>query len=98
MLNDGTEIATEGAEIFVPGTETFEVYPNPVAAGEILSIRSMGDDLDFQVFDFQGRLLSEDVLLRYNDQVELKIHSRGLYFFRALREGKEVGVAKIIVY
>lgn len=98
VLNDGTEITTEDVEIFVPGPDTFEVYPNPVAAGEILSIRSMGDELDFQVFDFQGRLLSEDVLLRYNDQVELKIHSRGLYFVRALREGKEVGVAKIIIY
>lgn len=97
-LDNGREIRTEGVEIFVPGENTLEVYPNPIKAGELLSVSSLGDTLDLEIYDSQGRKLSTDRLVRYNDHVEIRFLARGLYFVRALRAGKEIGVGKVIVY
>lgn len=98
ILEDGQEIRTEGVELFVPGKNTLEVYPNPIKAGENLSVRSLGDQLEFEIFDSRGRKLSTDWLVRYNDHVEIKFFARGMYIIRALRGEEEVGIAKIIVY
>ena len=97
-LENGKVIRTQTVEIYVPGENTLEVYPNPVKAGELLSVRSLGDQLDVEIFDTQGRKLSEDWLVRYNDHVEIRFFARGLYFLRASRAGEEVGVAKILVH
>ncbi|UJH90065.1 S8 family peptidase [Antarcticibacterium sp. 1MA-6-2] len=98
LLSDGREIKTNEVKIFVPGENTLEVYPNPVRAGEDLTVISKGDDLEIQIFDMQGRLLSENNLIRYIDRFEIKFYTPGMYILRTSRGGKQVGTAKILVY
>ena len=90
-------IETDSLPIYLPGINTLLAYPNPVKAGDVLNIISRGDDLDFEIFDMKGQKVFEDQLLRFFDNLELNIPTRGLYIIRATRNGTEVGVQKVIV-
>lgn len=96
-LTNGTSIFTNEVVINIPGQETFIVYPNPVKAGEEINIFSRGDDLQYQVFDLRGRLISEETLIQFNDRLPVQIMSPGIYIVRALRDEKVVGIKKLIV-
>lgn len=96
-LQDGTTIETERIRIYIPDDSTFLIAPNPVEIGKELHILSKGDNLQFQVFDLSGRLLSEDSLIQFNDRLSLQFFARGIYIVRALRNDKVVGVKKLIV-
>jgi hypothetical protein len=96
-LKSGEVIETDRISIYLPGHNVLLAYPNPVKAGDVLNVISRGDDLDFEVFDMTGQKVFEDQLLRFFDNLELNIPTRGLYIIRATRNGTEVGVQKVIV-
>lgn len=96
-LQDGQQIETEPVKIFIPGEKTFQVYPNPVSAGEDLNIISKGDDLQFYIYDISGKRIVKDELIHYSDRIEIRINTRGLYIVNAVRAGRSVGSAKVLV-
>ena len=96
-LKNGNIITTEKVTINIPDSGVFQVYPNPVRSGEDLFITSKGDDLKFQLFDLEGRMILKDVLFQYNDRIQMPFITKGIYIIWALRGDEKVGSKKIII-
>lgn len=96
-LYDDSVITTNMVEFFVPAEDTFSIYPNPLDQGESLQLISKGDDLDFFMYDLQGKLIAQDQLIQFTDRLEFRNLPRGIYILVAKRNDLTVGSKKLII-
>ncbi len=86
-------------EIFLPGVNKIEVYPNPFLNSAVIKIDSKESlkDVQFLLFDQNGKLVKR---IAGNDQ-SFNIYREdlpaGLYVYRIESEGRPVSVGKVIV-
>ena len=90
-------------EIFTAGTPdidlTFDihVFPNPMV--DQVNIRMGGipfDDLSFQLYDDQGRLIREDLIIQELTAVDMALYPPAIYFLSIYQSEKMVQNFKII--
>ena len=91
-------VITGTRQIFVPGAE-LKVYPNP-ASGEFIQFELNGVDAGIytlELFDAQGRLLTNRFFNHPNFQLIRHLLPEGLIFYRLAADGKPVASGKLIL-
>ncbi|NER12323.1 S8 family serine peptidase [Leptobacterium flavescens] len=96
ILEDGTRIQTDPAEIFIPMENTLILFPNPISAGSDLNVISIGADQTFEIVDLSGRVVEKGEISFINELVDIELRP-GFYIFRTIRDGRTVEARKFIV-
>ena len=72
-------------------------YPNPTTDFLNLAITDMNyKDLSYQLFDLNGRLLSNNKLLNSNTKIIMKQLSSAVYYLKIIKNQKPIKIFKII--
>ena len=90
--------------VFVFGVEdniniSVSTYPNPSNGSFILKVDEPIYDLDFELYDLQGRVINynQETLNKNSYQFEIESPIRGSYFLEISRGGKIIGLRKLII-
>lgn len=91
------EIFTLGTDDFPEITLTMSVYPNPTTSLVNLSIQNYnGENLNYQLFDLNGRLISQQKITQIETPISLENVSNAIYLLYVSRDGKLLKTFKII--
>lgn len=72
------------------------IFPNPTAEQVWIQVNSKGiENLNYQLYDIQGKLLSENKF-EIQTTISLKKLREGIYFLRLYSENKKIKTFKII--
>lgn len=72
-------------------------YPNPTTDFVNLAVSDMNyKDLSYQLFDLNGRLLSNNKLLNSNTKIIMKQLSSAVYYLKIIKNQKPIKIFKII--
>lgn len=85
--------ATIGIETY-NSTPIVDVYPNP--AKNMISVNAYNQNYKMTIVDVQGRLMSEQMLLPENNQINLDRYTSGIYYIH-LSNNKNSITKKIVV-
>jgi hypothetical protein len=72
--------------------EILAVYPNPVKAGQSITVQLVEDDT-LRLYDITGKLIDEKIVSVSNPSFEIGTVSAGIYFLKS-----KSGTAKIVVH
>jgi hypothetical protein len=74
--------------------DKLSIYPNPTNG--LLNIESeLGEELELKIFNIQGQLVQEEVLLNANNQIQLQ-GEKGLYFISITNQKGERANFKVV--
>lgn len=97
VLDDQTELYTDGIDIDFPFDATLSVYPNPVIASEGMFVYSKGNNLELQIVDVTGRILYTEQLRKIRQTVAIPEFRVGMLWVRILKDGNQLACKKILV-
>lgn len=73
------------------------VYPNPTVSIVNLNIKNYPiDNMNYQLFDFRGRLLSDNKILNEETIIDLERYAAATYLLKVSSNNKELKTFKII--
>jgi len=91
------EIVTLSGEEFTTITLEAIVYPNPTTSIINLSIKNYPfENLNYQLFDFRGRLLIENKILNEETFIDVERYAATTYLLKVTSNNKELKTFKII--
>lgn len=91
------EIITLSGEEFTTINLELIVYPNPTVANVNLSIKNYPiENLNYQLFDINGRLLSNNKILTEETVVDMERYPTATYLLKVTSNNKEIKIFKII--
>jgi Secretion system C-terminal sorting domain len=97
-LSDGRKIISDTASLFFTSTKVAVVYPNPALAnGFVTVLTEQDDDVIFQLIDNYGRVVQQQQITDYPEQVSINTLSRGMYYYRILKKNKKVQTGILII-
>ncbi len=102
-LDNGSNILTQGFHqtmlipVSVPDDNVLQlrVYPNPTSDKIIISTGTTANNLELQLFDVQGRQLTNKKLAGANNELNLQNLSKGIYILRITEMGQLYASYKI---
>ncbi len=96
-FEDSSKIISDTASIFVikPGEAIF--FPNP-ATENYINILSEGNGQILEIIDSKGMLVLEKTLDFKVEYINLKDFLEGLYYYRLMKNGKQIDSGKFIKY
>jgi hypothetical protein len=71
------------------------VYPNPTIDYLTLQAEEM-DNLNYQLFDMQGKVIENKMVLKSNTTINMETLPKAIYFLKVTRENQIVKTFKII--
>ncbi len=96
VLNDGTQILTQNSNVTVPDENSLTLFPNPVDQGNSLIVISRGNNYQYHITDFSGRVMIKDQIEAVNDFVPINL-SPGIYVFSIIKNGKSIASKRFVV-
>ncbi|TAL48926.1 MAG: T9SS type A sorting domain-containing protein, partial [Chitinophagaceae bacterium] len=97
-LAGGRVIYSQPETIYYFAGSEFIIYPNPVRQNQSLNIlANISDNATLQVLNIYGQKIYELVIDDITEVVPTGRLSKGLYFFRIIREGEKDFIQKVIV-
>jgi hypothetical protein len=97
-LQNGELIFSSIVTLYYIGTKPAVVYPNPVLLNGSLTILSKQEDqLMLQLMSADGRVVLQQKLVDFPQQVPLTGLAKGFYFYRLLKDGKKVQSGSFII-
>lgn len=97
-LMNGRIVYSNEAIIYYTGTAEAVLYPNPVQRNGILTVLpNPNSQLILQLVDNYGRVVMQKNIVDYPQQISMHLLSKGVYYYRLLKENKKVQSGKIIV-
>lgn len=81
----------ESAEI----NNSVKLYPNPTT-GKIIIHNESNSALKINVTDISGKLILSETLSNGQQEINISDKAEGVYFFRILKDNKEIGNGKLI--
>lgn len=98
VLTNGDVIMTEIATVYFVDDQSFFVYPNPIRIGEDISILTNGDPIEFQLLDFQGRLVKSEQILNFLVRLPIINIEPGIYLYRIVKNSRQVQTGRVLIY
>lgn len=97
-LTDGRKIISDTASLFFTANKPAVVYPNPaVTNGFVTVLTQLDDEVIFQLIDNYGRVVLQQQITGYPEQVSLNTLSHGMYYYRILRKNKKIQTGILII-
>ncbi|MEJ8820076.1 S8 family peptidase [Lacibacter sp. H407] len=97
-LTDGRLIYSEIATLYFTGNKPAVVYPNPVPRnGSLTVLTEQDEDMLFQLIDTYGRVVLQNQLNDYPQQISVNNLAKGMYYFRLLKKNKKVQTGIVII-
>lgn len=96
-LQDGRLFYSDTANIYHTGNKNAVVYPNPASVKGSIRILTEQDDLQFQLIDNNGRIVLQQLITGYPQQISLQQVQRGLYYYRLVKKNQKVQTGTLIV-
>ncbi len=97
-LADGRLIYSETATLYFTGSRPAVVYPNPVQRnGQLTVLTEQDEDVVFQLIDTYGRVVLQNQLNDYPQQISVNNLATGMYYFRLLKKNKKVQTGIVII-
>ena len=91
------EIVTLSGEEFTAISLEAIVYPNPTVSIVNLNIKNYPiQNMNYQLFDFRGRLLSDNKILNEETIIDLERYAAATYLLKVSSNNKELKTFKII--
>jgi len=91
------EIVTLGINTIPQIQLTALVYPNPTVQNVTLSIKEFDiKNLNYQLFDIQGRIISNGKITQNETQIEMTTLASAQYFLKVTQANKDLKTFKII--
>jgi len=88
ILENGTVIKSKEESVYYLNNKSHIIFPNPTVAGTAIYILSENvDDELAEIFDMQGRKISEFVIQEKMQKIPLLPTSRGHYAIRITKNG-----------
>ena len=72
------------------------LYPNPTHESVILAIENPGEELSYQLYDLNGKLIARGEITEAETLIEMKSHSAGEYHLSILEQNTHIESIKII--
>lgn len=97
-LTDGRKYYSDTANIYYTGNRNAVVYPNPVRYnGSIAVLTELDEDVLFQLIDNYGRVVLQQPIIDYPQQINVHNLQRGIYYYRLLRKNKKVQTGILLI-
>lgn len=97
-LTDGRMIYSEIATLYFTGNKPAVVYPNPVPRnGSFTVLTEQDEDVLFQLIDTYGRVVLQNQLKDYPQNISVNTLAKGMYYFRLLKKNKKVQTGIVII-
>lgn len=97
-LNDGRKIISDTASLFFTANKAAVVYPNPALVnGFVTILTEQDDDVIFQLIDNYGRVVLQQQITDYPQQIALPGLQKGIHYYRLLKKNKKVQTGILIV-
>lgn len=96
VLQDGSVILSEVAEVHIYEKHTAVVYPNPLFTGVDLTVLSDGTGQIFRLVDGSGRIVKEVQLEFMEESLTLDALVPGLYFFQLVEGERVIDTGKLV--
>lgn len=91
------EIFTVGIKDEITTNISLTIFPNPTIENLTLQVQNFKDEkLNFQLYDFQGRLLIDKKITSNQTEIEISSLPSSSYFIKVLQENKSIKLFKII--
>ncbi|MVO10177.1 T9SS type A sorting domain-containing protein [Flavobacterium sp. TP390] len=91
------EIVTLGTNTIPQIQLTALVYPNPTVQNVTLSIKEYDlTNLNYQLFDMQGRIITSGKIIQNETQIEMSDFSSAHYFLKVSQANNDLKIFKII--
>jgi hypothetical protein len=100
LLQDGQQLLSEEALLWYSGSDGTLVFPNPVSKEKTLNILSESaqrNELQFKLYDTQGKLITQDQIDEYHTQYVMNNILPGIYFLTIYQSDKLLYSGKLIV-
>jgi len=69
---------------------TVQIYPNPVSDFLNISIDQQKINHSFLIFDAQGKLLKNEVILSSSSIIDFSLYTKGIYFLKIQNKDKQL--------
>ena len=97
-LTDGRKYYSDTANIYNTGNRNAVVYPNPVPYnGSVTVLTELDEDVLFQLIDNYGRVVLQQPVNDYPQQINVYNLQRGIYYYRLLRKNKKVQTGIMLI-
>jgi len=91
------EIFTVGIKDEITTNISLTIFPNPTTDNITLKVQDFkGEKLIYQVFDTQGKLLTNNQITSSQTEINMNNLPRSAYFINVLQENKKIQLFKII--
>ena len=91
------EIVTLGTNTIPQIQLTALVYPNPTAQNVTLTVKEYDlTNLNYQLFDIQGRIISNGKITQSETQIEMSALASAQYFLKIIQSNQDLKTFKII--
>jgi hypothetical protein len=97
-LTDGRKYYSDTANIYNTGNRNAVVYPNPVPYnGSVTVLTELDEDVLFQLIDNYGRVVLQQPVNDYPQQINVYNLQRGIYYYRLLRTNKKLQTGIMLI-
>lgn len=96
-LQNGNLIYSDTASIYHTGSKNAVIYPNPAPVKGSVTVLTEQDDLQFQLIDNNGRIVLQQRINDYPQQVSLTNVQRGIYYYRLVKKNNKVQSGILII-
>ena len=87
-LQNGQTYYTNPEQVIIFGGQSYYIFPNPARPGA--TIRLLAEDFDdtlFRLYDVHGRIVAEQKIDRYLNEIKLPLLQTGIYYTIILKSG-----------
>jgi len=99
-LAGGKIIYSQPETVYSFSGNSFIIFPNPVAQGQLLEILTNSNiisDITLLVYDSYGRKIIQKTLNNFQEKLSTANLSKGLYFFRFIVDGEKDVIMRVVV-
>jgi hypothetical protein len=97
-LNNGRIVYSPHVQLLFVGASPAVVYPNPVQRNGVITVLSkLEDQLQMQLIGNDGRIVLQQQLKAFPEQISVKGLPKGVYYYRFLKAGEKVQSGTLIV-
>ena len=97
-LSDGRKIISDTASLYFTQNKVAVVYPNPALVnGTVTVLTEQDDEVIFQLIDNYGRVVLQEQVTDYPQQVSLLGLQKGIHYYRLLKKNKKVQTGILLI-
>ncbi|UZR92415.1 S8 family serine peptidase [Chondrinema litorale] len=98
QLENGTELLSDEASLIYADDDFFKVFPNPIGVEEPVYVFSDGDNLQFNLYDLNGKKLYQLSLSELIEEVYPEDLHPGIYIYTLSNNKAVKKKGKLVVY